>query len=48
VLRFFSAGKRVALYPPFDSELHTGALIAAARRRGVRMPALDPDITSMA
>jgi 5-formyltetrahydrofolate cyclo-ligase len=36
-LRFFSAGKRVALYLPFDAELDTGALIAAARRRGVRI-----------
>jgi 5-formyltetrahydrofolate cyclo-ligase len=34
-LRFFNAGKRVALYLPFDAELDTGALVAAARRRGV-------------
>lgn len=36
-LRFFSAGKRVALYLPFDAELDTFALIAAARRRGVQV-----------
>src|SRR6266478_2587673 len=36
-LRSFSAGKRVALYLPFDAELDTAALIAAARRRGVRI-----------
>jgi 5-formyltetrahydrofolate cyclo-ligase len=36
-LRFFSAGMRVALYLPFDAELDCGALIAAARRRGVRI-----------
>jgi 5-formyltetrahydrofolate cyclo-ligase len=36
-LRFFSAGKRVALYLPFDGELDTAALIAAARRRGVQL-----------
>jgi 5-formyltetrahydrofolate cyclo-ligase len=33
----FSAGKRVALYLPFDRETDTSALIAAARRRGVRL-----------
>jgi 5-formyltetrahydrofolate cyclo-ligase len=36
-LRFFSAGKRVALYLAFDAELDTSALIAAARSRGVRI-----------
>ena len=36
-LRMFSAGKRVALYLPFDAELDTAALIAAAQRRGVRI-----------
>ena len=33
----FSSGKRVALYLPFDRETDTAALIAAARRRGVRI-----------
>src|SRR6202162_5150061 len=33
----FRAGKRVALYLPFDRETDTAALIAAARRRGVRV-----------
>jgi 5-formyltetrahydrofolate cyclo-ligase len=33
----FSAGKRVALYLSFDRETDTSALIAAARRRGVRI-----------
>jgi 5-formyltetrahydrofolate cyclo-ligase len=33
----FSAGKRVALYLSFDRETDTTALIAAARRRGVRV-----------
>ena len=33
----FSAGKRIALYLPFDRETDTTALIAAARRRGVRV-----------
>jgi 5-formyltetrahydrofolate cyclo-ligase len=33
----FSAGKRVALYLSFDGETDTAALIAAARRRGVRV-----------
>lgn len=36
-LPMFSAGKRVAVYLPFDRETDTGALIAAARRRGVRI-----------
>jgi 5-formyltetrahydrofolate cyclo-ligase len=36
-LRMFSAGKRVALYLPFDAELDTAALIAAARRRRVQI-----------
>jgi 5-formyltetrahydrofolate cyclo-ligase len=33
----FRAGKRIALYLPFDRETDTAALIAAARRRGVRL-----------
>jgi 5-formyltetrahydrofolate cyclo-ligase len=33
----FRAGKRVALYLPFDRETDTAALIGAARRRGVRL-----------
>jgi len=33
----FRAGKRVALYLPFDRETDTAELIAAARRRGVRL-----------
>jgi 5-formyltetrahydrofolate cyclo-ligase len=33
----FRAGKRVALYLPFGAETDTAALIAAARRRGVRV-----------
>jgi 5-formyltetrahydrofolate cyclo-ligase len=36
-LRSFSSGKRIALYLPFDREADTGALITAARRRGVRI-----------
>ena len=36
-LRMFSAGKRVALYLPFDRELDTAALIRAARQRGVQI-----------
>jgi 5-formyltetrahydrofolate cyclo-ligase len=36
-LRFFRAGRRVALYLPFDGESDTAALIAAARRRGVQV-----------
>jgi 5-formyltetrahydrofolate cyclo-ligase len=33
----FRAGKRIALYLPFDRETDTAALIAAARRRGLRV-----------
>jgi 5-formyltetrahydrofolate cyclo-ligase len=33
----FSAGRRIALYLPFDREVDTARLIAAARRRGVRV-----------
>jgi 5-formyltetrahydrofolate cyclo-ligase len=33
----FRAGNRIALYLPFDRETDTAALIAAARRRGVRV-----------
>jgi hypothetical protein len=33
----FRAGKRIALYLPFDRETDTAALVAAARRRGVRI-----------
>jgi 5-formyltetrahydrofolate cyclo-ligase len=36
-LRSFAAGKRIALYMAFDAELDTAALIAAARRRGMRV-----------
>jgi 5-formyltetrahydrofolate cyclo-ligase len=36
-LRAFRAGKRIALYLPFDGEAHTAALIDAARRRGLRV-----------
>ena len=36
-LRFFRAGKRVALYLSFDAESDTAALIEAARRRGVQV-----------
>jgi 5-formyltetrahydrofolate cyclo-ligase len=36
-LRMFRAGKRMALYLPFDWETDTAALIGAARRRGVRV-----------
>jgi 5-formyltetrahydrofolate cyclo-ligase len=36
-LRTFTAGKRIALYLPFDGEADTAALIAAARRRGLRI-----------
>lgn len=36
-LPMFRAGKRMALYLPFDREADTAALIAAARRRGVRV-----------
>jgi 5-formyltetrahydrofolate cyclo-ligase len=35
--RRFRAGKRIAVYLPFDRETDTAALIAAARRRGVRV-----------
>src|ERR1700674_5374084 len=33
----FRAGKRIALYLPFDRATATASLIAAARRRGVRL-----------
>jgi 5-formyltetrahydrofolate cyclo-ligase len=33
----FAAGKRIAVYLPFDRETDTAPLIAAARRRGVRV-----------
>ena len=33
----FSAGRRVALYLPFDGEVDTTGLIEAARRRGVHL-----------
>jgi len=33
----FSAGRRVALYLPFDGEVGTARLISTARRRGVRV-----------
>jgi 5-formyltetrahydrofolate cyclo-ligase len=36
-LRMFSAGKRVALYLPFDREVDTAALIRAAQQRGVQI-----------
>jgi len=36
-LPLFRAGKRIALYLPFDRETDTAALIAAARRRGARL-----------
>ena len=36
-LPMFRAGKRVAVYLPFDRETDTAALIAAARRRGARV-----------
>lgn len=36
-LRTFSAGKRVALYLPFDRETDTAALIRAAQQRGVQI-----------
>ncbi|HEY2463485.1 MAG TPA: 5-formyltetrahydrofolate cyclo-ligase [Steroidobacteraceae bacterium] len=36
-LRSFRAGKRIALYLPFDSEPDTAALIATAWRRGVQV-----------
>jgi 5-formyltetrahydrofolate cyclo-ligase len=33
----FGAGRRVAIYLPFDHEMDTAALVAAARRRGVNL-----------
>jgi 5-formyltetrahydrofolate cyclo-ligase len=36
-LPMFAAGKRVALYLPFDRETDTAGLISAARARGVRL-----------
>jgi 5-formyltetrahydrofolate cyclo-ligase len=33
----FAAGKRIAVYLPFDCETDTAALISAARRRGARL-----------
>jgi len=36
-LPMFRAGKRVAIYLPFDREADTAALIGVARRRGVRL-----------
>ena len=36
-LPLFAAGKRIALYLPFDSETDTAGLIAAARARGARV-----------
>ncbi len=33
----FKCGARVAIYLPFDGEANPGALVAAARRRGVRL-----------
>ncbi len=36
-LAAFAAGKRIAVYLPFDRETDTVALIAAARRRGLRI-----------
>ena len=36
-LPVFGAGKRIALYLPFDRETDTHVLIAAARRRGARV-----------
>jgi 5-formyltetrahydrofolate cyclo-ligase len=36
-LPMFRAGKRIALYLPFDRETDTAAMIAAARRRGLRI-----------
>jgi len=36
-LPMFAAGKRIAVYLPFDRETDTAALIRAARRRGVRL-----------
>src|SRR5271165_285871 len=36
-LPMFAAGKRIALYLPFDRETDTAGLIAAARARGVHL-----------
>jgi 5-formyltetrahydrofolate cyclo-ligase len=36
-LPMFRAGKRIAVYLPFDGETDTSELIAAARRRGARV-----------
>ena len=36
-LAAFKPGARVAIYLPFDGETNPGALVAAARRRGVRI-----------
>jgi 5-formyltetrahydrofolate cyclo-ligase len=36
-LPMFAAGKRIALYLPFDRETDTASLIIAARRRGVHI-----------
>jgi 5-formyltetrahydrofolate cyclo-ligase len=36
-LPMFRAGKRIAVYLPFDGETGTTALIEAARRRGVKL-----------
>jgi 5-formyltetrahydrofolate cyclo-ligase len=33
----FAAGKRIAVYLPFDRETDTAALLVAARRRGIRV-----------
>jgi 5-formyltetrahydrofolate cyclo-ligase len=36
-LAAFAAGKRIAVYLPFDRETDTASLIVAARRRGLRV-----------
>jgi 5-formyltetrahydrofolate cyclo-ligase len=36
-LAAFKSGARIAVYHPFDREADPGALIAAARRRGIRL-----------
>jgi len=36
-LSAFKCGARVAIYLPFDGEANPGALVAAARRRGIRL-----------
>jgi len=36
-LAAFKAGARVAIYMPFDGEMHTAALERAARRRGIKL-----------